>query len=90
MNECFFIGKIIGNIEFKFINQKRNLKNNSISLFQLVILDKNIIKVKAYNEIADFCYSKLQNNDLVFVEGKIETEGIIKVKYIKKIETRRR
>ena len=85
MNECFFIGKIIRDVEFKFIHQKRKNKNNSIVLFQLETLDKNILRLKAYNEIADFCYSKLKNNDLIFIDGKLETDGIITIKFIEKV-----
>lgn len=86
MNECYIIGKIIGNIRFEFIHQEKENKNNSIVLFSLKTLDKNILKIKGYNEIADFCYSKLQNNDIVFIEGKLETEGIITVKVVYKIK----
>lgn len=85
MNECFFIGKIIGNIDFKFIKQTKNMKNNSILMFQLKLLDKNVIKIKAYNEMADLCYRNLKKNDFVFVIGKIETMGVINIKFIKKI-----
>ena len=86
MNECFFIGKIIGDVEFKFIHQKRKTKNNSIVLFQLETLDKNILRVKAYDEIADFCYSSLNNNDITFIVGKLETGGIITIKFIEKLK----
>lgn len=85
MNECFFIGKIIEDIEFKFINKKRKTQNNSIVLFKLKTLDKNMLRVKAYDEIADFCYSKLEKNDLVFIVGKLETDGVIKIKFIEKV-----
>ena len=61
-------------------------KNNSIVLFKLRTLDKNILRVKAYDEIADFCYSKLEKNDLVFIVGKLETGGIITIKFIKKLK----
>lgn len=85
MNKCFFVGKIIGNIDFKFIKQRKNRRNNSISIFQLKLLDGNLINIKAYNEIADLCYSSLKKNDFVFITGKIETIGVINVNFIEKI-----
>ena len=42
--------------------------------------------MKAYDEIADFCYSKLEKNDLVFIVGKLETGGIITIKFIEKLK----
>lgn len=59
MNEVFLIGKIINDIEFKFII---NYKNISIAMFNIKTSDKQIIKIKAYNELADYCYSKLEIN----------------------------
>ena len=85
MNKCFFIGRILENIDLKFIKHKNKIKNNSITLFKLQLLDKNYIKVKAYNEIADFCYRKLRKDDIVFLLGILEQDGLITIKYIKKI-----
>ena len=81
MNECFFIGKIISNINFEFIYKSKNI---AITNFRMKLLDNNEIDVKAYNELADYCYSKLEINDIIFINGKIETRGIINIKKIKK------
>ena len=78
MNEVFLIGKIISNIEFKFII---NSKNKAIACFEIETADKQIVKVQAYNEIADFAYSKLNTNDKVFINGYIEA-NVVKVKCI--------
>ena len=77
MNEVFFIGKIITDIDFKFIV---NSKNISIVLFEIELLDKQIVKIKAYNEMADYCYRWFIKNDLVFLNGKIERDGIVLTK----------
>lgn len=79
MNEVFLIGNIINEIEFKFII---NSKNISIAMFYIEIDDKQIIKVKAYNEIADYCYSKLKNTDRIFINGELSGIYVI-VKDIK-------
>ena len=76
MNEVFLIGKIISNIEFKFII---NSKNKAIACFEIKTVDKQIVRIQAYNQLADFAYSKLNTNDKVFINGYIET-NILKAK----------
>ena len=78
MNEVFLIGKIISNIEFKFII---NSKNKAIACFEIKTADKQIVRVQAYNQLADFAYSKLNVNDKVFVNGYIE-DNVVKAKCI--------
>ena len=77
------MGKVIGKITFKFII---NSKNKSVAIFNIEtpktkIQDNQIIKLKAYNELADFAYSRLKENDQIFINGKIE-ENCVKVKSI--------
>ena len=78
MNKVFLIGKIISDIEFKFII---NSKNKAIACFEIETADKQIVRVQAYNQLADFAYSKLNTNDKVFVNGYIET-NVVKAKCI--------
>ncbi len=78
MNEVFLIGKIISNIEFKFII---NSKNKAIACFEIKTADKQIVRIQAYNQLADFTYSKLNENDKVFINGYIEA-NVVKVKCI--------
>ena len=78
MNEVLLIGKIISDIEFKFII---NSKNKAIACFVIKTADKQIVRVQAYNKLADFAYSKLNTNDKVFINGYIET-NIVKAKCI--------
>ena len=78
MNEVFLIGKIISNIEFKFII---NSKNKAIACFEIKTADKQIVRTQAYNQLADFAYSKLNTNDKVFINGYIE-DNVVKVKSI--------
>ena len=37
--------------------------------------------MQAYNQLADFAYSKLNTNDKVFINGYIEA-NVVKVKFI--------
>ena len=64
MNEIFLIGKIISDIEFKFII---NSKNKAIACFEIETNDKQIVRVQAYNQLADFVYSKLNKLTLIFL-----------------------
>ena len=78
MNEVFLIGKIISDIKFKFII---NSKNKAIACFEIKTAYNQIVKIQAYNQFADFAYSKLNTNDKVFINGYIE-DNLIKVKCI--------
>ena len=78
MNGVFLIGKIISDIEFKFII---NLKNKAIACFEIKTADKQIVRVQAYNQLADFVYSKLNTNDKVFINGYIEY-NVVNVKCV--------
>ena len=73
MNEVFLIGKIISDIEFKFII---NSKNKAIACFEIKTADKQIVRTQAYNE-----WCKLNKNDKVFINGYIEA-NVVKVKCI--------
>jgi len=74
MNDVFLTGKIISNVEFKFII---NSKNISIAVFNIETNDKQVIKIKAYNELADYCYSKLETRQRVFIYGEISENDVI-------------
>ena len=78
MNEVFLIGKIISDIEFKFII---NSKNKAIACFEIKTAEKQIVRIQAYNQLADFAYSQLNKNDKVLINGYIE-DNLIKVKCI--------
>lgn len=79
MNEIFLIGKVANKLQYKFIiNSKKYFSKVEFE----IELDKQIFKIKGYNNIADFCYSKLKKNDILFINGKIESNMIIQVKNI--------
>ncbi len=85
MNICFLIGKIISKIEFDFvIGDNKNFKNRKISIvrFGLKLLDKNIVNIIGYNNVADFCYQKLKIGENVFIQGFINNSGEIEIKNI--------
>ena len=71
MNICFFMGKIVSDINFKFIIHDR--KNNSIVKFEVELNNKSKIIVIGYNELADFCYSRLKKNDNIALQGYLSS-----------------
>lgn len=83
MNQVFILGKIISNIEFKFMIKN---KNKAIAIFKVKLLDDTIVTVEAYNEKADYCYSKLNKNDTIYIQGYINSKMQIIVKDIEKQE----
>jgi len=71
MNICFFIGKIITEINFDFI---LNSKDISVCIFDIELLNGSDIKVKGYNEIADYCYSTLKQGMNIQLQGYINNK----------------
>lgn len=73
MNEVFLIGKIITEIKFDFV---LNSKKKSIAQFYLKTLDEEEIKIAGYDDIADFCYSKLNKDDKLFLYGFLNKDKV--------------
>ncbi len=69
MNICFLMGKIISSIEFDFL---LNSKNNSIVRFTLKVDENCILTVKAYDEIAEWCYQNLIKNNVIAIQGELD------------------
>lgn len=81
MNICFIYGKIISEIDFKFII---NNKNVSVVRFYIRLSNNSIIRVKAYNRLADYCYRNVIKEDKVYIYGRMERDEVI-IKEIQKI-----
>lgn len=80
MNIVFLIGKIISQIDFKFIICSKDI---SIAQFELKTMDKKAtIKTKLYNELADFAYGKLNKGDELMIMGHINSEREIIVEKV--------
>lgn len=81
MNLCFLLGKVISDIEFKFIY---NSKNVSITIFYIMLKNKSIIKCKAYNEIADEIYRNIKKDNYIFIEGYLKNQYVQIYRIVKK------
>ncbi len=75
MNLCFFSGKIVSRIEFKFVISKnlsfKECKHISICSFKLQLENQTIITVKTYDKFAEFCYKNLNIGDSIALSGRI-------------------
>ena len=75
-------GKIKSDIEFKFII---NSNNKSIIEFEIQLLNKSIVQIQAYNEMADYCYKESNKNNMIFIYGKLNQAGKIIIEEVKKV-----
>ena len=80
MNECFILGKIISEIDFNFVI---NDKNIAISQFKIKLINNSKVNIKAFNNLADYCYQKLEKNKFVFIYGFLNSNLEIIAKEIK-------
>ena len=71
MNEVIVIGRLIKNIEYKFII---NGKKNALASFFIELNNKSVVECKAYDFVADYCYRKLKENMVVIIYGKFRTD----------------
>lgn len=69
MNLCCVMGYVVSEIKFDFI---LNGKNDSIVNFEIELMNNSIVHIKAYDEVADYCYRKLQTEDVVFIKGELD------------------
>ena len=89
MNICFFSGEIIEEVIFKFIINKdisfKGCKHYSICVFKLRLENETVIEVRAYDEMADFCYRNLKIGNIIAVYGRINNGLEIDMEFIAKI-----
>ena len=71
-NNIFKVGIPVNSLE-KYV-EKFNQMQYSYIIYDY---DKQVIKIKAYNELADYCYSKLEKSKRVFIYGKIAENNVI-------------
>lgn len=80
MNICFIKGKIIEEINFSFLYNKKNI---SIARAKLELQNGGIITIKGYDEMADWMIQKIKKEDEVILQGELNTNMEVEVKWIK-------
>ncbi len=83
MNKCFFMGRIITDVDFKFMLDN---KNDSISTFNIELSNTSIIKAITFNERADYSYRKLEKEDIVLIEGRLDSMLNVIVQEVEKLD----
>lgn len=83
MNFCIVYGVILTDVDFKFILNK---KNKSIAYFDFMLSNRSIIKVKAFDEKADYIYKKLKIGDYMIIKGRLSNDGCLEYIYSEKIK----
>lgn len=81
MNEVFTIVKII-NFEYRFL---LNNKNNAICKIDAILENGSIIKLIAYDNLADRLLRKLEINELYLFQGILNSNMEIIVSKVYKI-----
>lgn len=79
MNLCFFSGEIISDIKFEFVYNSK--KHVSYLEFEIEIddhneLEKSVIKVYAFDNIADFVYQNYAKGHLIIGIGRVENSMV--------------
>ena len=93
MNMVIVYGKIYSNINFKFIYNKyakgnlEKYKHTSIARCKIKVRNNSIIEVYGYDNIADYMYSKLKEKNKIIICGEIDSNMLIRIKSIIKVET---
>ena len=89
MNNVFLIGKIISEIEYKFIYDRYKFNENYekykhvvIAICKVELLNKSIVKIYGYDNTADYMYKNLKVNDNMLIEGKLDSLGNIEILFI--------
>lgn len=88
MNICILMGKIIEEVNFRFIY---NDKSISIANCRIELIDKSQIEIFGLDEKADYMYKNLNINDIILVSGSIVNEGKnsrIRIEEITKINSK--
>ena len=94
MNMVIICGKIISKMEFKFIydryknNEEKKNKNDeiykhiSIARCKIKLSNNSILEIYGYDNIADYMYRYLNENDNTLIKGKLDDNMKINIEYI--------
>ena len=88
MNICFLIGEIISEIKFDFVISNKKINKISRIEFYIKLKNNNIIKIIAYNELADKCFRELEKEEIIIIQGRINTLGEVELEEFFCLENR--
>ena len=80
MNLCFLSGKVKKKIDFKFIYNPKtkslSKSHTSIVWIDLEIEKEQIVKLYAYDEIADRIYQNIDKDTIIYIGGRVSGEKV--------------
>lgn len=87
INLCFLSGRVKNEIDLKFIYNAKtkslSKKYTSIALIDLEIEKEQIVKVYAYDEIADWIYQNIQQGNFISIQGRLSKKRVRIEKIVK-------
>lgn len=57
----------------------------SISRFELKVNESTFLKIKAYDELADFCYNKFRRGDFIAISGRLNDLNEVEIEFCEKL-----
>lgn len=88
MNIVVICGKIISEVEFNFIydryrgvsseKEKSSLEmymHTSVAKCKMKLSNNSVIEIHGYDEVADFMYRYLKEEDTIWIEGALRENG---------------
>ena len=60
------------------------MNHTSIAKCEIMLPNKSIVKIYAYDKIADFMYKNLKENDYILIEGRLDVNIRIEVEILSK------
>ena len=84
MNIVIIYGKIVSEIDFKFIYNRyvkdSEMENKiSIAKCKMELTNGSIVEIYGYDEIADLMYKNLKKECSMYVEGRMNSNGKIMI-----------
>ena len=62
------------------IQEEIKYKHTSISKCKVKLLNNSIVEIYGYDEIADYMYRNFKENQIIALEGKLDSEMKIEVR----------
>ena len=76
MNKVFLIGKVKEKVDFKFYMKSKKI---SVAKTKVILANKSIVTIKGYDYMAEYMYQNIKENNVIFIEGKLNKNMEIEV-----------
>ena len=76
MNKVFLIGKVKEKVDFKFYIKSKKI---SVAKTKVILANKSVVTIKGYDNMADYMHQNIKENDVIFIEGKLNENMEVEV-----------